>query len=156
MTSIRQRLSTTVACLGLGLLAISACDGEDEGGDPIAETGGEQDTTETGAEGDGDGDPETGGETTGELMGCALIDSADTCQSEPGCGPIMGNLLVDDGDGGLCTEAEQQFIGCANTSELCPPLPKTLCEGETVWRTTGCVPDNLTPCEAPAEISGSC
>jgi hypothetical protein len=30
------------------------------------------------------------------------------------------------------------------------------CDGESVWRTTGCVPGNLTPCEAPGEITGTC
>ena len=163
MTSIRQRMSTTLIGLGIGLgsIAVSACAADDDGDDPIADTsGGESETTlgiAEGGDGDGDGEAETDDTAeTGELMGCAAIDDADACLAEPGCGPTMGTLLMEDGEGGVCIAAEDDFVGCASTSELCPPLPKTLCGEGTMWQTNGCVPGNVTPCEAPAEISGPC
>ena len=139
-----QRLAPSLI-LGLALALTSACDGDD--GDDSANS-----DTETG---DGDGDP---GDGDGEpvLMGCGAIMDSQGCLDEPGCAPVFGNELVDDGDGGYCTSAEEGFVGCANASELCPMLGKTLCDGDTIWRTTSCVPDNVTPCEAPGEISGPC
>lgn len=144
--------------LGLALLCAPACDEGDDGGDDVLDG----DTTGDGdgdATGDGDGD--SGGDKgdsgdTGELMGCAAIASEAECVAEAGCGPVRGNMLVEDGEGSWCTDAEEEFIGCASSGELCPMLTKTLCDGENVWRTTGCVPGNLSACEAPGEVSGPC
>lgn len=125
----------------------TAGDGDGDGGD------GDGDDT---GDGDGDGDGGDGDGDTGELMGCGALMTEAECMAEAGCGVVRGNLLVEDGEGGWCTEAEEQFIGCASSAELCPMLGKTLCDGDTMWRTTDCVPDNLTPCEAPGDITGAC
>jgi hypothetical protein len=37
-----------------------------------------------------------------------------------------------------------------------PMLGKSLCDGQSVWYTTQCVPDNLQPCETPGGVSGPC
>jgi hypothetical protein len=153
------------AVMTLGLLSFApACDGED-GDEQAGETTGETETGDAdtgfadGGDGDGDGDAGDGdGEIgdTGELMGCAALLSEEECLGELGCGPVRGNLVIDDGNGGWCTESEEQFIGCASSTELCPMLTKTLCGDDAVWRTTGCVPGNLTICEPPGEITGTC
>ena len=158
---------------GLLLSFAPACD-EDSNDDQAGETGGDGETGDgdgdgnsgdgDGDSGDGDGDSEgnddfgmgDGDGDTGELMGCAALTTEAACMGMLGCGVVRGNLLVEDGEGGWCTEAEEEFIGCAGSGELCPMLPKTLCDGESVWRTTGCVPGNLTPCEAPGDITGDC
>jgi hypothetical protein len=151
--------------LGLLLSFAPACDSEDGDDDQAGETetsgdgdgDGDGDIGDgDGDGGDGDGDIGDGDGDTGELMGCAALLTEADCLGELGCGPVRGNLLVDDGEGGWCTEADEMFIGCASSAELCPMLGKTLCDGESVWRTTGCVPGNLTPCEAPGEITGTC
>ncbi len=149
---------------GLLLSFAPACDGDD-GDDQAGETSGDGDTDGgdgdgdggdgDGDGGDGDGDGGDGDGDTGELTGCAALTTEADCLAMLGCGPVRGNLLVEDGDG-WCTESEEQFIGCASSAELCPMLGKTLCDGQSMWRTTGCVPDNLVPCEAPGEITGSC
>lgn len=152
---------------GLLLSFATACDGDD-GDEQAGETSGDADA-ETGDgdgdPGDGDGEPGDGdGEAgdgdgdgdTGELTGCAALMTEADCQNELGCGVVHGNLLVEDGMGGWCTEAEEMFIGCASSNELCPMLGKTLCGDDAVYRTTGCVPGNLTPCEPPGEITGAC
>ncbi|PRP92858.1 hypothetical protein ENSA5_46900 [Enhygromyxa salina] len=153
--------------LGLALLLAPGCDGEDVGdadADADAESG-DGDTEDDAGDGDGDGeDDDTGGAKTGdgdgdgdgELMGCALLSTEADCLAESGCGPVYGNALVDDGDEGWCTLPDEVFIGCASSSNLCPTLGKTLCGETSVWYTTGCVPDNLTPCETPGGISGAC
>lgn len=151
--------------LGLLLAFAPACD-EDNGDDAAdEETSGDGDgdgdgEAETGDGdgdgGDGDGDGGDGDGDTGELMGCAALTTEADCMAMLGCGPVRGFLLVEDGEGAWCTEAEEQFIGCASSGELCPMLTKTLCGGDSMWRTTGCVPDNLMACEAPGEITGTC
>jgi hypothetical protein len=154
---------------GLLLSFAPACDGDD-GDDQAGETSGDGDSETGNGDGDGDtgdGDGDTGdgdGDSgdgdgdgdTGELMGCGALMTEAACLNELGCGPVRGNLLVEDGEGGWCTEAEEMFIGCASSADLCPMLGKTLCSDDAMWRTTGCVPDNLTPCEAPGEITGAC
>jgi hypothetical protein len=172
MTEHRLRMSAAMT-LGLLLSFAPACDSEDgddqageTAGDGDAETGDGDGDGETGdgdgdgGDGDGDGDigigDGDGDPDTGELMGCAALQTEADCLGQLGCGPVRGNLLVDDGDGGWCTETDEMFIGCASSAELCPMLPKTLCDGDEAWRTTDCVPDNLTPCEAPGEITGTC
>jgi hypothetical protein len=158
----RLRMSAAIT-LGLLLSFAPACD-EDNGDEQADETSGEGDGDGDGGDGDGDasdagdGDGEggDGDGDTGELMGCAALTTEADCLNELGCGPVRGYLLVEDGAGGFCTDAEEQFIGCASSGELCPMLGKTLCDGETMWRTTGCVPGNLTPCEAPGDITGAC
>jgi len=155
--------------LSLALLALPACDEGDDGdelaeeseesGDTDTDTDTDADTTaETDtAETDTDGKDTDDGEDTGELMGCAAIASEDACVNEAGCAPVLGNPLVDDGSGGLCIMAAEEFVGCASTNELCPGTGKTLCgDGDSLWRTTGCVPGNVNTCEAPLEITGAC
>jgi hypothetical protein len=157
MTDHRLRISA-VMTFGLLLSFAPACDGDD-GDDQAGETSGDGDG-ETGDgdgdTGDGDGDSGDGDGDTGELMGCGALMTEADCLNELGCGPVRGNLLVEDGNGGWCTESEEMFIGCASSQDLCPMLGKTLCDDATMWRTTGCVPDNLTPCEAPGTITGAC
>jgi hypothetical protein len=154
--------------LGASLLFAPGCDdGDDSSGDENAgDTGGDGD----GDPGDGDGDdkdPSTGdgdgddgnadfGSESGELMGCAVNEIAADCTAEPGCSPVYGKPLVDDGDGGFCTVVTEEFIGCVSSLDLCPSLGKTLCEGDSYWRTSACVPDNLGVCDAPGEITGDC
>jgi hypothetical protein len=153
--------------LGLALLFAPACDGED--GDDSDEQAGDTGTDTDMDMGDGDGDGEgdgdgdvTPGKTgdgdgdTGELMGCALNQTESDCYAVAGCGAVLGSKLVGDEAEGWCTLPEQEFIGCANATELCSMLAKTLCDGENVWRTNGCVPDNVSLCEAPGEITGVC
>jgi hypothetical protein len=162
MTDHRLRISAAMT-FGLLLSFAPACDGDD-GDDQAGETSGDGETGDgdgdsgdgDGDSGDGDGDSGDGDGDTGELTGCAALLTEADCQNELGCGPVRGNLLVEDGNGGWCTEAEEMFIGCASSGELCPMLGKTLCSDDAMWRTTGCVPGNLTPCEAPGEITGAC
>jgi hypothetical protein len=164
MTDHRLRMSAAMT-FGLLLSFAPACDGDD-GDEQAGETSGDGET------GDGDGDAETGDEApgdsfgdagdgdgdgdTGELTGCAALMTEAECLGQLGCGPVRGNLVVDDGNGGWCTEAEEQFIGCASSSDLCPMLSKTVCGDDAMWRTTGCVPGNLMICEPPGEITGTC
>ena len=152
--------------LSLALLALPACD-EGDDGDELAEESEESGDTDTDTDADTTADTDTAadtdgkdtddGEDTGELMGCAAIASEDACVNEAGCAPVLGNPLVDDGSGGLCIMAAEEFVGCASTTELCPGTGKTLCgDGDSLWRTTGCVPGNVNACEAPLEITGAC
>jgi hypothetical protein len=159
-----RRLSA-VMTLGLLLAFAPACEGDD-GDEQADETSGDGDAGDgDGDAGDGDGDAGDGdGDTgdgdgdgdTGELMGCAALMTEADCFNQVGCGPVRGNELIEDGNGGWCTDAVEQFIGCASTADLCPMLTKTLCGDDTIWRTTGCVPGNLMPCENPGEITGAC
>jgi hypothetical protein len=162
MTTIGSRSRVSLLSLSLALLWLPACEGESNddglGGDESSGDG----------DGDGDGDPtstsdtigkepETGdGDGDGGLLGCAALTTADACGDMLGCAPIYGNSLVADGPDSWCTSVEEEFIGCASSDQLCPPLIKTLCADEGVWTTTGCVPDNLVPCEPPGEITGVC
>jgi hypothetical protein len=161
MAVMRAKQGIIGVVFGALTMLSSACDDGDDGSD---EQVGDGDTT---GDGDGDGDPSTGdgdgdtngdfGSDDGELMGCALNESAADCMAEAGCSPVLGKPLVDDGNGGWCTDAAaEEYIGCASGSELCPALGKTLCDGDDIWRTTACVPDNLDVCDAPGEITGDC
>jgi hypothetical protein len=166
MNDHRLRMSA-VMTFGLLLSFAPACD-SDDGDDQAGETSGDGDDTAGDGDGDeaiGDGDGDAaegfaddgdGDADTGELMGCAALTTEAECTGQLGCGPVRGNLLVDDGNGGWCTEAQEQFIGCASSDTLCPMLGKTLCGDDEMWRTTGCVPGNLMPCEAPGTITGTC
>lgn len=161
----------SVWMLAVVLSLASACDDGDDGnndneagdGDGTAGDGdGDKDPTGDG-DGDatGDGDPtgaEMGGDfgEGGELMGCALHETAEDCMAAADCAVVNGKPLVDDGNGSWCTETTEEFIGCASAADLCPALGKTLCDGDNYWRTTACVPDNLDVCEAPGEITGDC
>jgi hypothetical protein len=150
---------------GIGLLLAPGCDDGDDGsgddagdgdGDGTGEGDGDGDKDPTG---DGDGDGDTNGDfadTDDELEGCALNETEADCMAEAGCATVFGKALADDGNGGWCTTTPEEFIGCASSSDLCPSLSKTLCDGESYWRTTACVPDNLDVCEAPGEITGDC
>lgn len=143
--------------LGLALIVVPACDEGDEGGED--EAAGTETGTETDGDGDGDGDSgkaEGDGDTTGELMGCALHETADACLAEAGCGVVVGYQVVEDGQGNYCTQSEKAYIGCVFTGDLCPMLPNILCSGDEVWSSSGCVPDNATICESPGEITGVC
>jgi hypothetical protein len=162
MTEHRRRMSA-VMTFGLLLSFAPACEGED-GDEQAAETSGDGDGDGDPGDGDGDpgdgdpgdGDPGDGDGDTGELTGCAALLTEAECQGMLGCGVVRGNAVVDDGNGGWCTEAEEEFIGCASSADLCPMLSKTLCGEDGIWRTTGCVPDNLVLCEPPGEITGVC
>lgn len=141
------------------LLALApACDRDDDD-DLATET-----SSETGDDGDnvvtddgGEiGHNETDNGDTAGLTGCAVFTSEDDCSFAPSCSPVYGNLLVDDGDGGWCAESPQEFIGCVSWNEMCPTQTRTLCDDDSMWRTDGCVPDNLTLCEPPGEFTGAC
>lgn len=155
--------------LGAVLVLAPACDSGDDSDDGVAEeTGdgdgdvsgdGDGDKAPTTGDGDGDGDePTTGGDFggTGELEGCAVHEDADACVAAVECAPVYGQPLVDLGDAGWCAAAEAEFIGCTDGLDLCPNIGKTLCAGEEFWRTTGCVPDNLSVCDAPGDVTGTC
>jgi hypothetical protein len=161
---------SAVMTFGLLLSFAPACEGED-GDEQADETSGDGDGDPGDGDGDGDpgdGDPGDGDPGNGEgfaegdgdgdngLTGCAALTTEAECLDQLGCGVVRGNLLVEDGNGGWCTEAEEQFIGCASSTELCPMLSKTLCGEDAIWRTTGCVPGNLMLCEPPGEITGTC
>jgi hypothetical protein len=169
--ALRTMVLTSTIVVGL-----AACDGDDDGGDGVAEdaeagetfdrtdadvgeSDGETTFDRTDAEvGDSDGgDLGEGASTdTGELTGCAALASEDECIGTQGCAAVLGNAIVQDGRESWCTMADAQYIGCVETSNLCPPLTKVLCAGDEMWSTTDCVPDNLMVCEAPGTISGTC
>jgi hypothetical protein len=170
--ALRTMVMTSTLVVGL-----AACDGDDgEGGDGVAEdadagetfdrtdaevgeSDGETTLDRTDAEvGDSDGgDFGEGASTdTGEPSGCAAAESEGDCVAMQGCAAVLGYEIVQDGRDSWCTMADEQYIGCVETINLCPPLTKVLCEGEQMWSTTDCVPENLMVCEAPGPISGTC
>jgi hypothetical protein len=150
-------------------LALAACDGDDDGGDEAADSGSESETggeTDEGDETLGRTDADVGADSmdgsdfgeaeSGEPTGCAALTSETDCNAMQGCASVHGNAILDDGQGGWCTAADDEFIGCVETGNLCPPLPKTLCGGEQMWTTTDCVPENLMVCDPPGDITGPC
>ena len=155
----------TAWVFAIGLLLAPGCDDGDDGSDEAGD--GDGDTT---GDGDGDGDPTGDGDgepatdddngdfadTDEEPTGCAVHEAEADCMAETGCAPVYGNALADDGNGGWCTTSPEEYIGCASTADLCPSLSKILCDDETYWRTTGCVPGNVEVCEAPGEVTGEC
>jgi hypothetical protein len=158
----------SVWMLGAALLLAPACDSGDDSDEQAEDDGstGDGDGDGDGDPGDGDGDPGDGdGDReptgdgdgdTGQLEGCAVHLDAGDCQTAPGCTPVFGQPLVDEGDGAWCTAAADEFIGCVDGSELCPGFAKTLCDGDGYWRTNACVPDNLDVCDPPGDLSGAC
>lgn len=158
----------------LGLLA---CDGDEgDSGDEAAETGDESTGGETDTESDTDetlgrtdvdtdldadgpmdfGDVSSDDSDDGEPMGCAVHVTVDDCNNGEGCASVFGNAILSDGADGWCSAPEAEYIGCVYAGNLCPPLTKTLCDGEQMWTTTDCVPDTLMVCEAPGDISNVC
>lgn len=167
--TLRTSMLTVMVVLGL-----AACDGDD-GDDGVAEDAeagetfdrtdaevGESDGGETLGRTDADIDDDSGdfgeGASTegGELTGCAALASEAECIATDGCAAVLGNAIVQEGRESWCTMADEQYIGCVDTSNLCPPLTKVLCAGDQMWSTTDCVPDNVMVCEAPGTISGPC
>lgn len=156
----------TAWVFGIGLLLAPGCDDGDDGssdeaGDGDGETGEGDGDGDADGEGDGDGDTAGDGDSgdfgdSGQLEGCAVHETEADCMAEAGCAPVYGKALTDDGNGGWCTTTPEEYIGCASSTELCPALGKTLCDGDSYWRTTGCVPDSLDVCENPGEITGDC
>jgi hypothetical protein len=176
MTTPRWMITTLLALSApLGLLA---CDGGDEGdaGDEAAETGDESTGGETEEEGDetlgrtdadsigegldvdADGSMDFGeaGTDTDEPTGCAANLTEDECNNAMGCASVFGTPILDDGEGGWCSAPEDEFIGCVSSGSLCPPLTKTLCDGDQMWTTQSCAPENLMVCESPGDISDIC
>jgi hypothetical protein len=150
---------------GAALLLASACDSAGDSDDQAEDDSatGDDDDPGTGdgdrdPTGDGDGDIDSGGDVggPGELEGCAAHLEASDCLAAPGCTVVYGQPLLDDGEGGWCTGAEAEFIGCADSSDLCPSITKTLCDTDSYWRTDACVPDNLGVCDPPGDLSGAC
>ena len=143
--------------VGVSLLLAPGCD---EGDDGLNE-----DVLGEGDEGDGEDERD---EQETELTGCALNLTIADCMAELDCAPIYGEALLDDSKGGLCTQAVPEFLGCASTLELCvgdgktpcedpcPSYGQTVCEGDSYWRMTSCLPGNLRLCETPGEITGEC
>lgn len=177
LTTLQTITLTSTASLGL-----IACDTDDEGDDELAEAG-DSEGDETLGRTDGDVGESEGGETLGrtdgdvgesggvedgpddfgdgaetaEPTGCVAYESEAACNAEPGCAAVLGNALVEDGEGGWCSASEPEFIGCVATGNLCPPLMKVLCGGDDqMWTTTDCVPDDLDVCEPPQGFSGTC
>jgi hypothetical protein len=126
-----------------------------------------------GCDDEGEGEDEDEGEVSrsdaeGELVGCSLHETTADCMDELGCAPVFGNALVDDGDGGWCTQVDPQFIGCVTTlgscspsdkvpcEDPCPAVEQILCDGANYWRSFGCVPNTLTVCDTPAEGITDC
>lgn len=172
MTTARWMITSLFALAApLGLLA---CDGDDDAGDEAAEAGDES----TGGESEGD---ETLGRTdadvgvdvdegsldfgeagddrddadTDEPTGCAAnLDKAE-CDAAAGCASVLGNAILPEGDG-WCSAAQAEYIGCVNSGNLCPSVTEIVCGGDQMWMTTDCVPDTLTVCEGPGDISGVC
>ncbi len=167
--SVISRITPFLPALSLAF--VLACDGDsDDGGDEAAETGesgDESDTTMTGGKVDddtlgpldedtlGDFGDDASTEDTG-LTGCAVHEVEADCIAAAGCNPVHGIAVIDDGQGGWCTVPEERYIGCVDADSLCPPGMKTLCGEGEVFQTSECVPDNLSACEAPGDISGPC
>lgn len=137
--------------IGASLLLAPGCDpGEGEG----------PDDTELADDG--------GNKTESESLGCAGSPTASDCASALGCTPLFGSALREDASGGWCTSTTEQYIGCVSTlelcpnpdkvdcEELCPATEKILCGEDRYWQTFDCVPDDLTLCAAPGEITGEC
>jgi hypothetical protein len=165
MTTTRWMITSLLALTApLGLLASDGDDGDDadDVGDESTgdeSTGGEGDETlgrtdvDVGTDLDADG-PLDFGEASGESgepMGCAVHVTADECTNAMGCTAVQGNAIVSDGADGWCSAPEAEYIGCVASDSLCPPLEQTVCAGEQMWTTTGCVPDSLTICEPPGD-----
>ena len=160
--------TSTLALLSLtAALLLPACDEGEPPDDDIGESSGEgdgdgDDTAATfGVDSRGDGQEEGSGaeegeSDSGELFGCAALDSEADCQADAQCTPVLGLPLVDDGAGGLCELPDDDFIGCVSINQLCPGGTKTVCVGDTSWSTQGCVPDNAALCEPEGELSGPC
>lgn len=155
--------TSTLALLSLcAALSLPACDEGEAPDDEAGESSGDnevEDTMGTGLGVDSRGDGEEEGEEEGDtddLFGCAAIDNGADCQDAELCTPVLGLLLVDDGEGGLCELPGDDFIGCVAANQLCPGGVKTVCEGAVLWSMQGCVPDNAALCEPEAELSGSC
>jgi hypothetical protein len=179
MTTPRWMITSLLALTApLGLLACDGDEGDtndasDEAADTTDDetTGDESDETlgrddaEIGLDLDADGSMDFGevdsddrddGSDDGELMGCSVNQTEDDCSNAMGCASVFGKAILSDGAEGWCSAAEAEYIGCVSTGSLCPPLTKTLCGGDQMWTTTGCVPDTLMVCEAPGDVSEVC
>lgn len=163
---MRTPIASTIPALLFSLALLPACLAEDDGDDEIADTnadtdtgtgeGGDKASTETGGTEAGPLTTDDGGDfgSDGGLSGCAANLVEDECVAAAGCNPVYGELLVEEGDS-WCTGPEE-FIGCVKAGDLCPPLSKVLCDGDQLWQTSECVPDNVMVCEAPGDVTGPC
>ncbi|EDM80856.1 hypothetical protein PPSIR1_28138 [Plesiocystis pacifica SIR-1] len=160
----RATLTIPTLMMSLTLALAPACEGSDEEGPEEAagdteegdgDEGGDVNVDEGGDDA-GDDAGDFGGGDDGEPMGCVVHETEDACSSAAGCNAVYGSPLVEMGEGSWCTDAEE-YIGCVNAGDLCPPLMKVLCGGEDeLWQTDQCVPSNLTACTAPGDITGPC